>query len=363
MENKVQRVVIVGAGQAGAVAAQSLREAGFTGSILMFGSEAELPYERPELSKGYLACKARFESLQILSEQQLRELEIQFQPSQMVEALDPRKMEVITSTGDVATYDHLILATGGSPRSCDGCLSLRSRDDADALHNRLSSANSIGIIGAGWLGLELAAHSTSLGLESRVYEMADSLCARVLPKEVADHIQAAHTALGINFALGAAPDLEALKSRHDLLVACVGMVANDSLARNAGLETDAGILVNKHLLTSAPNTYAIGDCARPRGGHRIESWAYANRSARRAALAICGQDTGVEEPLWFWSKQGGLSLQMIGRWGADLTVEKTDAKGGGTVWTYYDAGVMAGLIACNAPRDFARARKAIAAKE
>jgi len=362
MENKNQRVVIVGAGQAGAVAAQSLREAGFSGSVAMFGAELELPYERPELSKGYLAGKTDFENLQILSEQQLGALEIQFNLSQVVETIDPARMEVTTSAGGGAPYDHLILATGGSPRSHEACLSLRSRGDADMLQDRLRSAKSIGIIGAGWLGLELAAHSSEMGLETHVYELAHSLCARVLPKDVADHIQAAHTASGINFALGAAPDLEALKSQHDLVVACIGMIANDSLAQNAGLETDAGILVNEHQLTSAPNIYAIGDCARPRGETSIESWAYANRSARRAALTICGKDIGSEEPLWFWSKQGGLSLQMIGTWGEGLKLEQTATKGDGMIWSYHSGEGLEGLIAINSPRDFAKARRELAAR-
>jgi len=357
MEKTNQSVVIVGAGQAGAVAAQSLREAGHTGTITMIGAEPETPYERPELSKGYLSGKAPFETLQILPADKLKALDISFSPSTEVVEIDTKGQNLHTSTGETIPFDALILATGGSPRALEGTLCLRTREDADALRENLSWATSVGIIGAGWLGLEVAAHARDIGLETCVYEMENSLCARVLPQNVSDHLQEAHVADGVAFSLGSVPDISNLSARHDLLIACIGMIANDSLAQGAGLEADGGFLVNENQMTSGQNIYAIGDCARPRDTHRVESWAYANISARRAAAAICGVENGKEEPLWFWSKQGSISLQMIGNWNTDLHVEKTETKSGGVVWTYRDGGEMAGIIACNSPRDFAKARR------
>jgi len=348
---------MVGAGQAGAVAALNLRSSGYSGKITMIGAETELPYERPELSKTYLCSAASFDKIQVLTHERMAELDVTHRGSETVSQLDVDARTVITSVGGGLSFDHLILATGGAPRRLDGCLALRTRHDADAIRDRLQDARSLGIVGAGWLGLELAAHARSLDVRTTVYEMGNSVCGRVLPAEVAQHVADHHRAAGVTFSLGTAPNIAQVRSSHDLTVACIGMTPHDALARAAGIDTDGGVLVDDAQRTSVASVFAVGDCARPRNGTRIESWAYANRSAKRAAAAITGAKLGEEEPLWFWSKQGSLSLQMIGAWSDDMSCSEEDRGNGGKVWRYEDAGQLAGLIAINSPREFATARR------
>jgi 3-phenylpropionate/trans-cinnamate dioxygenase ferredoxin reductase subunit len=339
------------------MAASSLRSFGYDGQITMIGAEPDLPYERPELSKAYLSGASSFDKLQILSSEQMSELDISFFPNETVTEFSLDQRTLATSTGRSQGFDHLILATGGAPRPLEGCHTLRSKEDADQIRSRLAGAKSLGIIGAGWLGLEVAAHARTLNLATTVYEMSETLCSRVLPRTVSDQLAAYHLSTGVQLVLGVTPDMEHVHANHDLVVACVGMVPHDGLARAAGLQCDHGILVDKFQQTSAHGVFAIGDCARPRGGTRPESWAYANRSAKRAAAAITGVDVGREESLWFWSKQGSLSLQMIGECSEALKMTREETLKGGQVWRFQKAGRQVGLIAINSPREFASARR------
>lgn len=339
------------------MAAFSLRSFGFSGEIILIGAEADLPYERPELSKSYLSASVSAEKLQVLSPDQMRALNITFRQGETVSDILPGQKTLLTSIGGSLVYDHLLLATGGAPRQLEGCFALRSKADADAIRMRLGAVKSLGIVGAGWLGLELAAHARALDLETTVYEQGTKVCGRVLPGEVSDFLADYHRSTGLTLNLGQRPDLDTVLGQHDLTVACIGMMPHDALARAAGIDTNGGVLVDEFQRSSVADIYAIGDCARPAAGDRIESWAYANRSARRAAAVITGADLGQEDPLWFWSKQGTLSLQMIGGWGADLNVTVKNAPKGGKVWRFERAGTLVGLIAINSPRDFAAARR------
>lgn len=363
MEKENQRVVIIGAGQAGAVATLSLRSFGYCGEITMIGAEAELPYERPELSKTYLSGTLPLEKLQVLSRKQVSELELTFRAMETVSEIKIDERRIVTSIGGGLTYDYLILATGGAPRQLEECLALRTRADADAIGERLRNTRSLGIVGAGWLGLELAAHARSHDIDTTVYERGETVCGRVLPRDVAEYVADHHRATGARLALGTAPDIAHIRASHDLTVACIGMTPHDSLARAAGIETDGGVLVDDAQRTSAPGIFAIGDCARLRNRNRIESWTYANRSAKRAAATIAGAKVVQEEPLWFWSKQGSLSIQLIGTWSQEMPVTAENVGNGGKLWHYEDAGHLVGLIAINSPRDFAKARRHFSQRE
>jgi len=357
-----EKIVILGAGQSGGAAARALRTMGHLGQITLVGDETNPPYERPELSKSYLTGTMAFEKLVCLDAGTAESLGIALRLGERVEGIDVEAGALRLQDGQLLPYDRLILATGGRARALPGCLALRCREDADALRQRLQPAGRLAVIGAGWLGLELAATARAAGMEVDVHELAGRVCARVLPPCVSAHLEARHGADGIRFRLGSAPDVEAIRATHDLTVACIGMVVNDELAKAAGIACDGGILVDGMQRSSLPGIYAIGDCAVQAGLGRVESWAYANASAQRAAAAILGRDVPATDPLWFWSNQGGLLLQMQGSIRDASTMVERAAAAGGRSWFFLGReGELEAVIAVDAARDFAMARRWLAA--
>lgn len=351
-------VVIVGAGQAGAAAATALRRHGHAGPITLIGAETDPPYERPDLSKAYLAGSQGFDRLVALTPEAARQAEIDLRLSDPVTGIDLHAGRVET-TQDRLPFDHLILATGGQARSLAPDIpTLRSRADADGLRDRLAAAGRLTVIGGGWLGLEVASTARAQGLEVTVLEAAERLCARVVPAIVSDALLALHREAGVTVRLSHQPDLAALRSDPGLLVACVGMVPTTELAEATGLTVEGGVLVDVRQRASAERVYAIGDCARHHDRPRIESWAYANASADRAARAILGLPADDDAPLWFWSKQHGVHIQMIGL--CDDRHRCVIRRGKGTSYAFLDGSRLAGLIAFDAPRDLGMARALVA---
>lgn len=358
MISKPETVVIVGAGQAAAAAAVALREFGHGGDIVMIGEETEFPYERPELSKGFLEGSMPFSRLQMLDADGMSRHKIDFRPDTKALEIDLEKKTVATTGSDLVAYDQLILATGGVAATIDGCLSLRTRVDAEHLRTSLQGGAKVGVLGAGWLGLELAALANATGLVTTIHDPANSVCERVLPQDVGQKIKDIHEGAGIRIHLGTMPNVETVKQDNDLVIACVGLVANDNIAQQAGLEVDRGILVNERQRTSILDVFAIGDCAKPRCGPRAESWAYANISAKRAAAAICGCEEEPSGPLWFWSKQGKTLIQMVGSVDPEFDVECETITEDSLIWRYHAEGTLKGAIALNSPRGFNRIRRA-----
>jgi len=353
-----EKIVIVGAGQSAAAAARALRAMGHQGPITLVGEETSPPYERPELSKSYLTGALPFEKLVCLDHETAETLGIELRLGQRVEAIDVQVGCLRLAEGASLAYDRLILATGGRARDLPGCLALRRREDADALREGLRPGGRLAVIGAGWLGLELAAMARAAGMEVDVHEMAGRVCARVLPPAVSEYLQARHAADGIRFHLGSAPDIAAIRANHDLTVACIGMDVNDELARVAGIACDGGIVVDDMQRSSQLGIHAIGDCAVQAGLGRVESWAYANASARRVAAAILGQDAPATDPLWFWSNQGSLLLQMQGRIDDDGVMVERATPAGGHGWFFLSReGALRAVIAIDMAREFAMARR------
>ncbi|GAA2646394.1 FAD-dependent oxidoreductase [Streptomyces spororaveus] len=312
--------VIVGASLAGAKAAQTLREEGFDGPVVLLGDENERPYERPPLSKGYLLGKDERDTVYVHPPQWYAEHDIDLRLGTTVTAVDPAGHEVTLADGSRIGYGKLLLTTGSSPRrltvpgaDLDGVLYLRRLADSDRLKQAFESASRIVVIGAGWIGLETAAAARAAGVEVTVLEMAELPLLRVLGREVAQVFADLHTDHGVDLRFGvqvaeitgadgrATGVLLADGSRitADAVIVGVGITPNTQLADAAGLEVDNGIRVDAHLRTSHPDIYAAGDVANAfhplLGKHiRVEHWANAVNQPQVAAKAMLGRDAAYD---------------------------------------------------------------------
>jgi 3-phenylpropionate/trans-cinnamate dioxygenase ferredoxin reductase subunit len=333
------RVVVIGSGQAGVGVAEGLRAKGSAAQIMLIGGEAELPYERPPLSKDVLLGKATVDNVRLRSPKWYQAHDIDLRLATWVERIDRDARTVLLDDGGVLPYDHLVLATGSRPRrlpvpgaDLDGVLSLSTPDDSTRLRDRLSAAQHVVVIGAGFIGLEVAAAATAAGRRPVVLELADRVLARVAGPVLSAQVAARHVERGVDLRLSTGvTDLlgthgqvtavvtstgEALPA--DLVLVGVGSSPVQDLAVDAGLECRDGILVDETLRTSDPAISAIGDCCRfPLGDQptRLESVQNAVDQARHVAARIA-TTTPFRAPYrqvpWFWSTQGDLKLQMVG---------------------------------------------------
>ena len=299
--------VVIGAGQAAAKCALQLRQLGYDGKITLIGDESTPPYQRPELSKAYLARSVASDEVIMLPPAMASELGIQLRLETSVSEVDISN-RVVNAQGEKISFDKLVFASGGRARKRDGALNLRTIADAELLYSTLKTQQRLSIVGGGWLGLEVAATARSHGLDVHLYEQQDRLCARSIPAEISELLLEHHRGIGVNVHFGG----ELPQDTSDTVCACIGIEPNDQLARDAGIKVSRGILVNDRQMTSAPNVFAIGDCARHTDYAAMENWAYANVSAERAAYAICDIAVPVSPDFWLWSKQGELLLQMRG---------------------------------------------------
>ncbi len=345
--------LIIGAGQAAAKCALELRRLGYDGQITLLGDEAIPPYQRPELSKSYLARPASPDEVIMLTPDMAERFAIELKLGVAVKSVDVAQ-RVVHCGGEALKFDKLVFANGGRARPLENALNLRTLNDADRLYQTLQTEKQLTVVGGGWLGLEVAATARSHGLSVRVIEQQNRLCARSVPAEISDLLLQHHRDIGVDIHLGC--DLQEALSEHEVVCACTGMLPNDQLATDAGVQVDRGILVNDRQMTSAPNIFAIGDCARQENLPAYENWAYANVSAERAAYAICDIAVPVNPDLWLWSKQGDLLIQMRGDFrNADECVVKK--KGQGTCYYYLAEKKLACCIAINDPARFGQSRK------
>jgi len=332
-----EAMVIVGAGQAGGRAALTLRADGHEGPVVLLGTEPAAPYERPPLSKGFLTGQQTAADFTFAKADALRDAGIDFRPSSRVEAIDRDRHEVRLGSGEVLTYDRLLLATGRRARRlpvpaalADRVLYLRDLADARALSAGLARRPRLAIVGGGFIGLEVAASAVSLGCAPTIIEMAPQLMGRAVPAPLAAIVQARHEAAGVTVRLGtglkgieATADGVALQLSDgstlaaDLVVVGIGAVPRTELAEAAGLHVDGGIVVDATLATSDPRIFAAGDvCACPgarcHGLLRLESWQNADAQGALAARNMLGAVQTYAELPWFWSDQYELTLQIAG---------------------------------------------------
>jgi len=333
---RVERIVVVGAGECGTRAASALRERGFDGPITMIGDESHAAYERPPLSKSALV-EDQLEPVTVLTPERLKVLDVEMMTATTVRSLDRDRTVAVLSDGREMSYDRLLLATGARARllPIDGgelALTLRTIDDAMALRAGLGPGRSIAVIGAGFIGLEVAASARQLGCAVTVLEVAPRALGRAVPAEVADILAKRHAEEGVELLCGVVPtDISESDGRFsvgvegfdqpitvDLVVAGVGATPNVELAQASGLTCDNGIAVDDRLRTDDPAVFAAGDCCSfPHplfGGRRIrlESWRNAHDQAVVAAANMLGGDEQHAAVPWFWSDQYDLGLQLAG---------------------------------------------------
>ncbi|MEU5786772.1 FAD-dependent oxidoreductase [Micromonospora purpureochromogenes] len=329
--------VIVGAGLAGARAAQTLREEGFDGRIVLLGEETERPYERPALSKGLLLRTTERDSVHVHDAGWYVDHDVDLRTDARVIALDRRSRQVTVADGQRLPYDRLLLATGSRARALpipgahlDGVLRLRTLADSDRISDALVDGANVVIVGAGWIGLEVAAAARTRGATVTVVEAADLPLQRVLGDQLATVFADLHRAHGVTFHFGAqvhefqgANRVSAVLLADgtvlpaDLVVVGVGVQPNTELAEEAGLAVDNGVLVDDTLHTSDPDIWAAGDLANahhPLLGTRVrvEHWAHALHSGPAAARGMLGQAVSYDRLPYFYTDQYELGMEYTG---------------------------------------------------
>ena len=342
-------IVIIGAGEAGGRTALQLREAGFAGPIKLVGDEAHLPYERPPLSKEALTDAEAAVPRVIASPDVLETAGITFLPSVRAMSIDRETKTVLLADGTEHAYDKLVLATGASPRRLPmaedsrHCVYLRTHDDSAGIRARLARGGHVAVVGGGFIGLEIAASARKRGCEVTIIEAQPRLLMRGVPAEIAEVIQREHkshdarvlTGTGLRSITDAGDQarIELADGSNllaDLVVIGIGAVPNTTLAEAAGLAIENGIAVDRHLRTSDPAIFAVGDCASfPAelfGGRRIrlESWRSTHDHARVAAVNLAGGEAVIDAVPWFWSDQYALGLQVAGLSDEGATIVRRD---------------------------------------
>ena len=330
-------IVIVGAGLAGAKAAEALREQGFTGRLTLIGDEGHLPYERPPLSKGYLAGDDDRSSFEVHEADWYAEHHVELVLGVKATVVDPAAREVELVDGRRFGYDALLLATGSTARTlalpgagAHGVLTLRRVEDSEAIRASFSRG-SLAIIGGGWIGMEVASVARAKGVDVTVIEAADLPLSTVLGPELAQVFLDLHREHGVQFHLGASvTEITATDGRAtgvrlgdgthvpaDTVLVGIGAAPNLELAESAGLDVARGVLVDASLRTSDPAIWAVGDIAEedhPMLGDRIriEHWANALNQPAAAAASMLGHAASYDELPYFFTDQYDLGMEYVG---------------------------------------------------
>lgn len=377
--------IIVGAGHAAGQAVITLRQKNYAGNIILIGDEDHYPYQRPPLSKKFLAGEMPAERLYVKPPSFYDEPDIGVHLGTRVTRIDAEEKTVGDADSNVYAYDDLIIATGARVRKLDVPGSdlrkvhyLRNIQDVTAMHDSMHAGKRLVIIGAGYIGLEVAAVTASKGLQVTVIEMEDRVMSRVVSTAVSEFYQAEHVKHGVNLMLSTglagfsgADAVEQVELSNgasipaDLVLIGVGVVPNVELAMDAGLEVDNGIRVDENCRTSEPHIYAIGDCTNHPNSLlgrqlRLESVHNAVEQAKTAASNICGDELQYAQVPWFWSDQYDLKLQIAGiSQGYDQTVLRGDPAARAFSCLYLRDGQLIAIDAINTPRDFMQSKALI----
>ena len=384
-------IVIVGSGHGGAQAAIALRQQGFAGSILMIGRDANPPYERPPLSKEYLAGEKPFERIMIRPEAFWTEKGVTLRLGTSVTKVDPQARELTVSGGETVGYGTLIWAAGGDARrlSCPGAdlggiHTVRDRADVDRLRSELEAGSTKAVvIGGGYIGLEAAAVLRKLGCEVVLLEAQDRVLSRVAGEDLSLFYEAEHRSHGVDLRTGTS--VEAIEGdgdrvtgvrieggetiECDIVVVGIGIVPSVGPLILAGASGANGVDVDDTCRTSLPDIYAIGDCAAHANPFangaviRLESVQNAHDMAATAARAICGDPQPYRACPWFWSNQYDLRLQTVGlSAGHDATVLRGDPAERSFSVVYLREGRVIALDCVNRTKDYAQGRKLVEAR-
>jgi 3-phenylpropionate/trans-cinnamate dioxygenase ferredoxin reductase component len=333
--------IIVGASLAGAKAAESLRGEGFEGRVVLIGEEASLPYERPPLSKDFLRGETDRAGTQVHDEGFYSEHEIELRSATRAEGIDVASREVVLTGGERLRFDRLLLATGAAVRrlpvegaELDGVRYLRSVEDSEALRERLQPGSRIAVVGAGWIGAEVAASARQRGAEVTLIDPLEVPLQRVLGTAVGGVYRDLHGEKGVDLRLGVG--VESFEGRGrvervlissgesidaDTVVIGVGVTPRTELAERAGLEIDNGVVVDGRLETSVPGIFAAGDVAHhshPQFGPlRVEHWANALNQGLAAGKAMLGDEEPYARVPYFFSDQYDVGMEYSGYARAD----------------------------------------------
>jgi 3-phenylpropionate/trans-cinnamate dioxygenase ferredoxin reductase subunit len=378
--------VIVGAGMCGGAAAQTLREEGFDGRVILVGAESHFPYERPPLSKEYLRGEQGREKLFVHPESWFAEQDVEARLGIRATDIDLSARTVTQSDGDHLSYDVLLIATGGRPRRLGGepsdrVLYLRTIEEADRIRERLSPGGRLVVVGAGFIGAEVAASARTIGADVTVLEMLDVPLAKVLGDDLGKVYAAIHRDEGVDLRTGEGVDsieeqggsvvVRTTKGdavEGDAVVVGVGIQPNTELADAAGLELTNGIAVDEYCRTSHAGVFAAGDVAdhfHPVFGRRIrvEHFDNAIKHGAHAARNMVGRAEVFDDPHWFWSDQYDYNLQYGGfahEW--DDVVVRGSLEERDFVAFFLKDGVLLAAVGINRGREVRRAMKLISAR-
>jgi 3-phenylpropionate/trans-cinnamate dioxygenase ferredoxin reductase component len=383
-----ETIVIVGAGHAAGQLVTTLRQQQYGGRIVLLGDEPYLPYQRPPLSKKFLAGEMPPERLYVKPAAFYEAAEVDLRLGTRVVSIDRENATACLASGDTIGWDWLVLATGsrarrlpGSDSMPEGIHYLRGIADVDAIRAGFRIARNLVIIGAGYIGLEVAAVACSAGISVTVVELADRVMSRVVSPEISAFYQQQHAEHGVVLRLstglagfGGSPRVTSVLTAAgdeipaDLVVIGVGIVPDTELAARAGLAVEDGILVDSRCRTSDERIFAVGDCTmHPSAVYgrrvRLESVQNALAQARTAATNICGGDLEYAEVPWFWSDQYDLKLQIAGlSQGYSRVVLRGDTASRSFSCLYLQDGRLIAVDAVNSPRDFMQGKSLIAAR-
>ena len=381
-------IIIVGGGHAAGQAAASLRQEGFAGRVTVIGEEPHIPYQRPPLSKQYLAGEQGLDRVHLRPDKFYADKGVAVQSGVRVEAIDRAARRVTTSEGQALAYDSLLLATGSLVRrlnlpgaELDGVHYLRTVADADAIKADMAPGKTAVVVGGGYIGLEVAAVCVAAGLQVHVLEMEQRVLQRVTTPAMSAFYQDLHEGRGVQIHtsaqvtgfLGDGGRVTAVQCGErsfaaDLAVVGIGILPDTALAEAAGLDCDDGVLVDERCRTSDPNIYAAGDCTNHPNPLldrrlRLESVPNAMEQARVAAANLCGKERAYAAVPWFWSDQYELKLQMAG-FSADgeEAVLRGDKAANQFAVFYLKDGAVVAADAVNSPKEFMLCRRLIGQK-
>jgi 3-phenylpropionate/trans-cinnamate dioxygenase ferredoxin reductase subunit len=380
-----KKTVIVGAGHAAGQVVASLRQKKYGGKIVLIGDEEHYPYQRPPLSKKFLAGELPAERLYLKPPAFYDDPDIDVHLNTRVTNIDPAGKSVTDADGNQYDYDDLVIATGARVRKLDlpgsdlpGVHYLRNIQDVTAMQREMEKGARLVIIGGGYIGLEVAAVAASRGLRVTVVEMAERVMSRVVSEQVSAFYQSEHRKHGVELKLstgltgfsGGESVAKVMLSdgtaiAADLVLIGIGVVPNVELADDAGIHVDNGIRVDECCRTSEKNVYAVGDCTNHPNNLlgrqlRLESVHNALEQAKTAASNICGDELRYSQVPWFWSDQYDLKLQIAGiSEGYDRTVLRGDPADRAFSCLYLRDGQLIAIDSINAPRDFMQSKALI----
>ncbi len=384
-----QTFVIIGAGQAGAWIAKTLRAEGFTGRVVLIGEEFYLPYERPPLSKTALAGETDIHSAYFWQQEIYDSLDIEVLTGARVIAIDRVNKKVALDNGEGLAYDRLAIATGSRVRTLPvpgvdltGVHYMRNINDMLAIKANIQDQTRVLIVGGGWIGLEIAATLSKLGYQPVIVELSDRLCARVVPPDISSWLLTLHQTHGIEVRLntsverfeGAGSVERAVLSNGEtikcgLVVIGIGVLPNSEIAESAGLTVNNGVVVDELCRTSDPHVFAAGDVTNHPSKYldrsiRLESWENAQNQGIAAGKSMLDKGEAYNEIPWFWSDQYDANIQLLGipeDW--DEVATRGDPKASSFLTMYLKEGIIIGAIAVNNARDIRVVKRLMATEK